>query len=379
MENTKYIEEFKQSIVSLYESGKSSTQICKEYGMSSSTLHKWIKKYTKVQVSETETMTMAEIKKMQKKLALLEEENIILKKSNGYLLKGIRERVELISRLSKEHSIKLLCKVLKVARSTYYSILNHKASSREIENNILKSKIFKIYCDNRKVYGCIKITRILREDGYPKLSVNRVSRLMKQLGIRSITIRKFKNYRNKQNEHSELKNLVNQNFSAQKPNQIWLSDITYIHTVKHGWTYLASVLDVCTRKIVGYSYGRKMDRSLVISALTNSWQNQNYPNNVILHSDRGSQYTSSEYIAAAVRMGFRLSYSKKGCPFDNAPMESFHSVLKKEEVYLKHYSSFHEANIRLFDYINGFYNRNRIHSAINFLSPIQFENSLFYS
>ena len=149
-----------------------------------------------------------------------------IKKSNGYLLKGIRERVELISRLSKEHSIKLLCKVLKVARSTYYSILNHKASSREIENNILKSKIFKIYCDNRKVYGCIKITRILREDGYPKLSVNRVSRLMKQLGIRSITIRKFKNYRNKQNEHSELKNLVNQNFSAQKPNQIWLSDIT---------------------------------------------------------------------------------------------------------------------------------------------------------
>ena len=379
MENTKYTEEFKQSIVSLYESGKSSTQICKEYGMSSSTLHKWIKKYTKVQVSETETMTMAEIKKMQKKLALLEEENIILKKSNGYLLKGIRERVELISRLSKEHSIKLLCKVLKVARSTYYSILNHKASSREIENNILKSKIFKIYCDNRKVYGCIKITRILREDGYPKLSVNRVSRLMKQLGIRSVTIRKFKNYRNKQNEHSELKNLVNQNFSAQKPNQIWLSDITYIHTVKHGWTYLASVLDVCTRKIVGYSYGRKMDRSLVISALTKAWQNQNYPNNVILHSDRGSQYTSSEYIAAAVRMGFRLSYSKKGCPFDNAPMESFHSILKKEEVYLKHYSSFHEANIRLFDYINGFYNRNRIHSAINFLSPIQFENSLFYS
>ena len=114
---------------------------------------------------------------------------------------------------------------------------------------------------------------------------------------------------------------------------------------------------------------KKMDRSLVISALTKAWQNQNYPNNVILHSDRGSQYTSSEYIAAAERMGFRLSYSKKGRPFDNAPMESFHSVLKKEEVYLKHYSSFHEANIRLFDYINGFYNRYRIHSAINFCHP----------
>lgn len=281
----------------------------------------------------------------------------------------------MISELSKEHNVKLLCKVLKVARSTYYSILNHKKSSREIENNTLKSKIFKIYCDNQKVYGCIKITHILRDKGYPELSVNSVSRLMKQLDIRAITIRKFKNYSNKQNEYSKLKNLVNQNFSAQKPNQIWLSDITYIHTAKHGWTYLASLLDVCTRKIVGYSYGRKMDRSLVISALTKSWKNQNYPNNVILHSDRGSQYTSHEYIAAAERTGFRLSYSKKGCPFDNSPMESFHSVLKKEEAYLKHYSSFYEADIRLFDYINGFYNRNRIHSAINYLTSVQFEKS----
>lgn len=268
---------------------------------------------------------------------------------------------------------------MKVARSTYYSVLNHKASGREIENNILKLKIFKIYCENRKIYGCIKITHILHNEGYPKLSVNRVSRLMRQLGIKALTIKKFRNYRNKQNKRSEFKNLVNQNFSAQKPNQIWLSDITYIHTVKHGWTYLASVLDVCTRKIVGYSYGRKMDRSLVISALTKAWSNQNCPDNVVLHSDRGSQYTSSEYIGAAEKMGFRLSYSKKGCPFDNAPMESFHSVLKKEEVYLKHYSSFDEAEIRIFDYINGFYNRNRIHSAINYLSPVNFEKSLLHS
>lgn len=202
---------------------------------------------------------------------------------------------------------------------------------------------------------------------------------MKQLGIRSVTIRKFKNYRNKQNKNSEFKNLVNQNFSTPKPNQIWLSDITYIHTVKHGWTYLASVLDVCTRKIVGYSYGRKMDRSLIISALTKAWQNQNYPDSVILHSDRRSQYTSHEYIEIAERMGFKLSYSKKGCPFDNAPMESFHSVLKKEKVYLNHYSSFDEAKIRLFDYINDFYNRNRIYSAINYLSPVQFEKSLLHS
>ena len=200
-----------------------------------------------------------------------------------------------------------MCKVLKVARSTYYSIFNHKLSNREIENNILKSKILKIYYENRKVYGCIKITRELHNNGYPKISINRVSRLMKQLGIRSIVIKKFKNYHSKQTDKFSFKNLINQDFTAAKPNQKWLSDITYIHTVKHGWTYLASILDVCTRKIVAYSYGRKMDKELVISALKKAWKNQNYPKNVILHSDRGCQYTSSEYIAAAERMGFNLS------------------------------------------------------------------------
>ena len=190
---------------------------------------------------------------------------------------------------------------MKVARSTYYSILNHKASSREIENNILKSKIFKIYCDNRKVYGCIKITRILREDGYPKLSVNRVSRLMK-LGIRSVTIRKFKNYRNKQNEHSELKNLVNQNFSAQKPNQIWLSDITYIHTVK-AWLDLSCKRSGCfLEKIVGYSYGRKMDRSLCYFPHSQKHGKIRNIRIMLFFTATVAVNTSSEYIAAAVRM-----------------------------------------------------------------------------
>lgn len=266
--------------------------------------------------------------------------------------------------------------MLKIARSTYYSHLNHRESMRDIENQKLKVKILDIYTSSKKRYGCIKITQYLRQNGYPKISINRVSRLMRQLDIKSIVVRKFRNYHKKQADNIQRKNIVNQHFNADKPNQIWLSDITYIHTIKHGWTYLASVLDVCTRKIVGYSYGRKMDKSLVISALEKAYINQGYPKSVILHSDRGSQYTSSDYTSIAKSWGFILSYSKKGCPFDNAPMESFHASLKKEEVYLQHYSSFDIAKISLFDYIEGFYNRNRIHSAINFLSPIAFENLL---
>lgn len=142
---------------------------------------------------------------------------------------------------------------------------------------------------------------------------------------------------------------MNKPFSASKPNQIWLPDITYIHTVRHGWTYLASILDVFTRKIVGFNFSRKINRQLVISALENDCYKQSNPRGVILHSDRGSQYTTTDYLNAAEKHGMKLSYSKKGCPFENAPMESFRASLKKEEVYLRHYSNFDDAKISLFD------------------------------
>jgi len=130
---------------------------------------------------------------------------------------------------------------------------------------------------------------------------------------------------------------------------------------------------------VGYHYSKKMDKFLVISALNNAYSNQGYPQNVIIHSDRGSQYTSLDYIHTVNRMNMRLSYSKKGCPFDNAPMEAFHALLKKEEVYICHYQTLEQAKLSLFEYIEGFYNRNRIHSAINFLTPIAFEKACFAS
>ena len=128
----------------------------------------------------------------------------------------------------------------------------------------------------------------------------------------------------------------------------------YIYSHSKAWLDLSCKCSGCLYKKNRWLQLWKKNGSLVISALTEAWKNQGYPSNVILHSDRGTQYTSSEYIAAAEKMSFRLSYSKKGCPFDHAPMESFHSVLKKEEVYLNHYSSFDEAKISIFDYIHGF-------------------------
>ena len=172
--------------------------------------------------------------------------------------------------------------------------------------------------------------RISRQDNYPKISINCVCRLMKQLNIKSIIIKKFPNYRQKTQKGS-YKNLVNQVFTAAKPNQIWLSDITYIHTIRNDWTYLASALDICTRKIVGFNYDKKMNKSLVISALQNACNNQSFPKNIILHSDRGSQYAANDYIRIANKLGMKLATARKAVLLTMHQWNLFMLLIKKKK------------------------------------------------
>lgn len=225
--------------------------------------------------------------------------------------------------------------------------MNRKVSRRTVENDKLKQEIVSVYERSKHRYGCIKIRYELINLGY-HVSQNRVLRLMRQLGIQSVICKRYRKY-SKNKDTSARANLLKRRFHADKPNQMWLTDITYIRTHRDGWTYLACVLDLCTRKIVGYSYGRKMTADLVTSAVTNAFRNQNYPKDVIIHSDQGSQYTSDDYMKCKTKFRFRTSYSSKGNPFDNAPMESFNAILKKEEVYLSVYHDFDSAMVRLFD------------------------------
>ena len=193
--------------------------------------------------------------------------------------------------------MKLLCRVLKIPRSSYYAALKRPISKRELYNRELKIRILELYHQSGKRYGCIKLRHLLLSEGH-LISQNKVLRLMRQLDIRSIAVRKYRHYRFK-SDNTPRENIVSRNFSAEKPNQVWLSDITYIHTKANGWTYLASVLDVCTRKIVGFSYGKSMTVDLTIAALQNACRNQGYPKNVVLHSDRASQYTAADYLKKA--------------------------------------------------------------------------------
>ena len=234
----------------------------------------------------------------------------------------------------------------------------------------------KIYIDSKMRYGSPKITRILNQQlqnqGLKTVSLKRVQRLMNELCIKSIVVKKFKPY-SKNSGYTEGENVLNQDFSTTGINQKWVGDITYIYTIKHGWIYLASVEDLHTRKIVGFAMSKKIDTSLVLKALEKAYKSQKPGSGLIFHSDRGTQYTSRDFRDRLAGYKFIQSLSNKGNPYDNACIESFHSLKKKEYINHMKFKTFEEALLGCFDYIEGWYNRNRIHGSIGYLTPNEYE------
>ena len=196
---------------------------------------------------------------------------------------------------------------------------------------------------------------------------------MAQQGIRSVVVKKYNHHANHGTIPDNKVNILKRDFKAKTINQKWCTDITYIHVRKEGWTYLASVMDLCSRKIIGYAYGTSMTAELAVEAVKNACLNVKNAQGIILHSDLGSQYTSQAFENYLIQHGILHSFSRKGNPYDNACIESFHSVLKKEEICLHTYQDSKEARRAIFEYIEGWYNRKRIHSAIDYMTPPQQE------
>lgn len=268
--------------------------------------------------------------------------------------------------------------MLEINRSSYYYCAQNRPEGKlAAENRIIKDAIIRIYHENDGVYGSPKIHEEIKKLKLPfKVSQKRIAKIMKILGLRSVVIKKFRPCKSDA-VYNGGENLLNRDFKADKLNEKWVSDITYIHTLNDSWCYLASIMDLATNKIVGYSFGKSMDTSLVLEALENAVLNAGkVPAGLILHSDRGSQYTSHEYRNRLKALGIRQSFSAKGCPYDNAPIESFHAILKKELIHRIIYKSFDEARLSLFQYIEGRYNRKRTHSGIGYLTPDQKEAQL---
>ena len=273
-----------------------------------------------------------------------------------------------------EHSIQQLCDVLGVPRSTYYQSKYQVESKRDHENRQLTERIKEIHAESKQRYGAPKIHETLQKEGF-NASIKRVQRLMNEEGIRSITTKKFRPTPSKE-KVIERDNILKRDFNTTNINQKWVGDITYINTLKDGWCYLASVMDLHSKKIVGYAFSKSMSTDLVLKALDNAYVTQ-YPNDgVVFHSDLGSQYTSEDFTERIKSYGMEHSFSHKGCPYDNACIESFHAILKKEEVNHVRYLDFNAANIELFKYIEGWYNRKRIHGSIGYKTPQELENKL---
>lgn len=264
-----------------------------------------------------------------------------------------------------------LCQVMRVSCRGYYDWLNRPPSKRELANQALLVEIQKVFVENREVYGAPRIHKVLREAGHV-CSLNRVARLMQQAGIVPKTVRKFKVTTDSRNSRHPAGNLLEQDFTVTGPNEKWVADVTYIPT-REGWLFLAAILDLYSRKIVGWSMGERLTSELAQVALKSAIKTRVPDEGLVIHSDQGNEYYAGEYQKLLESNKLVCSMSRKGNCYDNAPMESFFHSLKVEQVHHDDYRTRDEARSALFDYIEIFYNRQRLHSSIGYLSPMAFE------
>lgn len=264
-----------------------------------------------------------------------------------------------------------MCHALKVSVSGYYTYTQRSKSNRQIANEKLLSEIRVIYKKRRGTYGSPRITDELRDNGHG-CGKNRVARLMKENTIVAKTKRRFKVTTQSKHTHPIAQNLVNRDFSSDKPNRLWVSDITYLWT-REGWSYLAAVMDVYSRQIVGWDIGKRLTQDLVINALQRAVWRRKITDGLIFHSDRGSQYAGKAFRDMLSKHRMIQSMSGSGNCYDNAIMESFFHTLKTEHIYFERYDTRDDAKKSIFEYIEMFYNRVRKHSALNYKSPAAFE------
>jgi putative transposase len=271
-----------------------------------------------------------------------------------------------------DYPVRILCDVLEVSPAGYYAWRSRKESQRSAANRDLVEDIKRVHRDVCGRYGSPRIHAELRAQGRGA-SRGRIERLMRRHGIRTIMARP-RRVRTTDSRHDFpiAPNLLKRNFIAAAPNRIWLADITYVET-EQGWLYLATVMDLYSRKIVGWAMADHLRAELPLAALAMAIATRRPGAGLIHHSDRGVQYASAEYRKMMRSAGFRASMSRRADCYDNAPMESFFHTLKTELVHHRHYATREEARRDIFAYIEGFYNRTRRHSAIGYLSPIEME------
>ena len=269
-----------------------------------------------------------------------------------------------------------MCHILEVGRSSYYDWANRPLSQLEIEDTDIKRKISQIFIESDSTYGHRRIKKSLRKKYQIKCSNERVRRLMRELNLVAIQTRKFKATTNSKHSLPVAPNLLQQDFTAQVPCRKWVGDITYVPTGE-GWLYLATVIDLFSRKVVGWAISKRMTKQLVIDAMKIAIANERPAAGLIFHSDRGSQYASYDFQDLLREHQIRQSMSAKGDCYDNACAESFFATIKKDLIHRRHFSTRSQATLAMVNYIVSWYNPKRIHSTLGDLSPMEFEQEYY--
>jgi transposase InsO family protein len=272
------------------------------------------------------------------------------------------------------HSVERMAGVLGVSRSGYYRWTGRRESERDRSNRDLVERIAGIQKKAKYRYGSPRVTEELRRGG---LSVghNRVARLMREHGLQARSKRRYRCTTKAAERREAAPNVLNQQFEVATRDTVWASDITYIATGE-GWLYLAVVLDLSSRRVVGWSMSSRLTTDLVLRAFLMAVLNRRPPEGLIFHSDRGSQYTSRRFVRALARRGMIQSMSRGGNCWDNAPCESFFSSLKIELMDGKAFESRAAAQAAIFEYMEVFYNRERLHSTLGYMTPVEYEEAI---
>ncbi len=369
--SSKYSPQTQQAIIDRYvNGGESIRQIAEDTGISKSTLYLWLKKQT-----DESSASPRETYLLQKRVQKLTEITEILKVVDCTAQAPLREKLNAIEKLYGQYSVHALCDALNVSRGTFY---NHIFRSKKDDSWFVKRRveiseqIQKIFDEYRQILGARKIAAILRERGF-RVSEKFVSELMHELGLHSVRSGAKSLY---ERQLRKYVNRTNQQFTASKPNELWLSDVTYFRLGETSF-YICAVLDVYSRKIVAYRISQNNSTQLTKATLKDAYRSRQPESDLVLHTDRGSNYISQTFCTAVREMNITQSYSRTHTPHDNAMIETFFSTLKSEELYRTNYRSVKDFKISVGKYIE-MYNNKRPHSAIGNKTP-NAKEAAFYS
>ncbi len=370
-----YSTKFKTEVIKRYQNGESILALSQELCIAQSTIYHWRKEYYSIKTANR-TYTPKEFDALSRRLEKLEHEMEIIKQS-GYIADvPLQKKLSVLESIYRQadntYSVHELCEALDIARGTFYNYIFRRAdhSKREEAQVELMRLVQQVFDDSSQRFGAEKIRVTLTESGVC-VSTKRIAAIMRELGLQSVRPDAKKQY--KKQQQYKKQNLLERQFTAKHPNQIWVSDITYFK-VNDYWVYLCVILDLFSRKIVGYRVSRNASTNLVTSTFRTAFRERGNPSSLTFHSDRGKQYTSAAFTALLQKCGVKQSFSATARPHDNAVAETFFASFKKEEAYRREYTSEQGYRKSVEQYIQ-FYNELRPHRTLKYKTPTAFEKA----